>query len=720
MSVVESKSLLAKLLAEENISVQHRKTQTAYFNVKERVLVCPIMKDMPPELYDLLMGHEVGHALYTPAEGWHNVLSEDKRPNFKSFLNIVEDARIERFIKNKFPGIRPSFFKGYKNLLQRDFFGINNLEVQSLPLIDRVNLHFKLGAAVSVSFDSEEMPLVDMVDQAETWDDVVAAANALYEYAQQNPETPESSTSQNDEFDFSNDESEDFEASSSLDSDFDDSIEQDQNTDADPSDEDMDGIKGSSGESMYQPAPESITDRNFRQKERELVDDSCAPSVYVDLPTLNMTKRIVPYKVLLSHLENNLVSPGSNINPSEFSMSVAQFNEKNSRYINYLIKEFELRKNASQFSRAAVNKTGQLDMQKISKYRLSEDLFKRVTIVPQGKSHGLVLFLDLSSSMSRIFADTIEQLLIVTTFCRKANIPFLVYGFSDRPESFKQFCAEDATQLPLQSPVQNEIYMGPDNIYFHLKEYLSSSMSKLEYTNAMRNLLIMGGMITRGYKELMAQSERLYGTPLNAAIVASSQIVNNFRKVNKLEVVSTMFLTDGESNRESECYYSNNEGNIANFRSQVGYTFNYNTIITDKVSRNSVTITHNDILTKAYLLLAKKSTGANYIGFYIGQRGYTIGSLVREVVSTYLSNSPLTDAQKNEIRKQKFCALQGTGFDVYYIVTGDDIRVKETSISVSTDATKTDIRRAFMNTMNSRALNRVFLSRFCNTLCSQL
>ena len=63
MSLVESKSLLAKLLAEENLTVEHRKVATAYFEVKNRVLVCPILKDMPADLYDLLMGHEVGHAL---------------------------------------------------------------------------------------------------------------------------------------------------------------------------------------------------------------------------------------------------------------------------------------------------------------------------------------------------------------------------------------------------------------------------------------------------------------------------------------------------------------------------------------------------------------------------------------------------------------------------------------------------------------------------------
>ena len=37
-----AKSYLAKLLATENISVEHKKVQTAYFDVKSRLLVLPI------------------------------------------------------------------------------------------------------------------------------------------------------------------------------------------------------------------------------------------------------------------------------------------------------------------------------------------------------------------------------------------------------------------------------------------------------------------------------------------------------------------------------------------------------------------------------------------------------------------------------------------------------------------------------------------------------
>ena len=115
-----NKDVLAKLMATENITVIHKSVPTAYFDVKSRTLVCPILKgDMSPELTDLFMGHEVGHALNTPAEGWHDKVS-DKGMVFKGYLNVIEDCRIEKMIKSKYPGLRKSFYTGYKDLANRD------------------------------------------------------------------------------------------------------------------------------------------------------------------------------------------------------------------------------------------------------------------------------------------------------------------------------------------------------------------------------------------------------------------------------------------------------------------------------------------------------------------------------------------------------------------------------------------------------------------------
>ena len=64
----EIKSQLAKLLATEDILVEHKKVETAEFNVQTRVLTLPMWEKASGNVIDMLVGHEVGHALYTPIQ----------------------------------------------------------------------------------------------------------------------------------------------------------------------------------------------------------------------------------------------------------------------------------------------------------------------------------------------------------------------------------------------------------------------------------------------------------------------------------------------------------------------------------------------------------------------------------------------------------------------------------------------------------------------------
>jgi hypothetical protein len=52
---------------------------------------------MSGELYDLLMGHEVGHALYTPVEGWHDAVNH--RIVFGSFAPLDSNIWYEELIE---------------------------------------------------------------------------------------------------------------------------------------------------------------------------------------------------------------------------------------------------------------------------------------------------------------------------------------------------------------------------------------------------------------------------------------------------------------------------------------------------------------------------------------------------------------------------------------------------------------------------------------------
>ena len=111
----EIKSQLAKLLATEDLIVEHKQVETAKFNVGTRVLTLPLWEKASNTVYDMLVGHEVGHALFTPDRDWY---SEIEIP--PQFVNIVEDVRIEKLMKRKYAGLAKTFYHGYEELNDDD------------------------------------------------------------------------------------------------------------------------------------------------------------------------------------------------------------------------------------------------------------------------------------------------------------------------------------------------------------------------------------------------------------------------------------------------------------------------------------------------------------------------------------------------------------------------------------------------------------------------
>jgi hypothetical protein len=173
----EIKSQLARLLATEDLVVEHKKVETACFNVHTRVLTLPLWERASSGLYDMLVGHEVGHALFTPDEDW---MEEHKIP--QQFVNIVEDARVEKLMKRKYAGLAKTFFNGYKELHEDDFFSIVDEDVSTMNLADRANLYFKVGNFIPLDFNVEEKEIIDLIAATETFADALVAAKELYNY----------------------------------------------------------------------------------------------------------------------------------------------------------------------------------------------------------------------------------------------------------------------------------------------------------------------------------------------------------------------------------------------------------------------------------------------------------------------------------------------------------------------------------------------------------
>lgn len=296
---LDYKDIVGKLMSQENISIVHKPTsKTASFDLESRTLFLPEFANVSEDVYDLMIGHEVSHALNTPKQGWHKS-TEKRGANFKTFLNVVEDARIEKMIQRKFPGLKSSFKKGYKELYDMDLFGIrekSRKEINDMLLIDRLNLYFKLGQYQSgVSFKEEEQQYVEEMENLKTWKDVVKLAEKLFEYCkeemkekeqekeQQEESDPKSETGDNDlqgDFEQSSSEQEQNEKSEQEKPEKPDSEdinerinagEQNDNGSRQNSDDDSESKSNNDGSGGFSKSePMSLTDKHFRENEDKL------------------------------------------------------------------------------------------------------------------------------------------------------------------------------------------------------------------------------------------------------------------------------------------------------------------------------------------------------------------------------------------------------------------------------------------------------------------
>jgi len=551
-----NKDILAKLMATENITVIHKQVPTAYFDVKSRTLCCPVLKEeMSPELTDLFMGHEVGHALNTPLEGWHSAVSE-KGMTFKGYLNVIEDVRIEKKIKTKYPGLRRSFFAGYKELANNDFFGIRDTNIHELNLIDRINLFYKIGSVTNISFNQEEQTYINKCEKLETFEEVLELATELFERQEKLTEDnlksltdqevqdminemidneednqEEESDSMSVNTDQSEDEDEDEEgsdANSTSDSSSDDSEQESNSTDgSDSNNEDTskngqeskdetvrDGKEGgaSSRKKLEDELNKSISDEAFRNKEEELYDDNeYHEPTYFELPgKLKYENYIIDHKEIDTHFTKPDWN-GRSFDRTKVSTQVKTFMDSNKKIISYMVKEFEMKKAAADYKRSWSAKSGELDMSKLPFYQLKDDIFNRIQVTPEGKNHGVVMILDWSGSMCGSVKATVEQATLLSMFCRRLSIPFKLFAFSDSyrhqqyPESINNIGdydkKDEAKQLYNSNKMFGKEYKDVtwDLGSVKLLEVYNEKMSNKDFTHAVENWFQLADSIDNRY-----------------------------------------------------------------------------------------------------------------------------------------------------------------------------------------------------------------------------
>jgi hypothetical protein len=764
---VEQKSQLAKLMATENLRVEHQKIRTAKFDPKNRVLYLPVWQNMTGVLYDLLTGHEVGHALYTPAEGWHDVASDkSKGKHYKHFLNVVEDARIEKKVKRRYPGLKMSFQRAYMELMDRDFFGIADRNVNEMPFIDRLNIFTKSQySATYIQFNDEELDLVSKVENLETWEDVLRVTEEVYAYSKneqyqiQNQQLEFDDTDEEYEFsdEYSDEYSDDYdyeEDAGDQDGNGESSDESDESAEeGDEGDEggkQLNRDKESSDSYKDQFEPECKTDETFRQNETNLLDEKCKEYVYVNVPKPILENIITPAKrvhELISKFYfqgSNVYSPYggsyfySGINQEDVRKWVNEFKQKNERYIGLLVKEFEMRKAAKSFSKSKLSDTGDIDINKLSTYKFDDNIFRKVMLTPKGKNHGLVLLLDRSGSMSNNMAGSIEQILVLAMFCRKVNIPFVMYGFGDSVEAnlidtgFDYDSARTKTAKP--SFVKEEYCLAYDHVF--LREYLNSKMSNSEFSMAVRNMIILKKSYEGGRHARLPrpQSEELSNTPLTQAIYATGFVMRQFRKQYNLDLTSLVVVHDGDSDKTSAFWKTTEQTDYYGKKIvlQRKYSFNtksQNVILRDTEKKYEAKIEPNDYHDEELIAAMhwfKNTTDSKVFGFFItSDRISSVKSIIRYRFVTE-DGKPLNKVSKNDevnrtladtlfkkMKEEKFLSSNNLGYDSFYLILGgEELKIDSDELEIDGKITTGKLKNAFMKMNKRKAINRVLVSKF--------
>ena len=760
---LEVKSNLAKLLANENITIQHNNVKTASFDVKNRVLTLPIFKEKSGDVYDMLIAHECAHALWTPYEQWQGIDNAELR----SYVNVLEDCRIDLLIQAKYPGVVRNYQNGFDILEKQNFFGITGKDInKEFMIIDKINLRSKSLQRMPFIFTPEDNLWLAKVDALKTFDDVLVLAKELLDWQKEQVEQMQKLPDfdshpliksydlgdDEDDFDDEDDQQDgagDGEGNGSDTKESDDEADElndynnfgDQKAD-DEKDSNQSGDNGQSKEDIKSNEAKesdrfakgaggdgtmkklkSITDDSFTQKQEELQDKKSRGFRYGKIPTPNLGKdgNLTSWKTFLSDMEKYKVKnlkdySGTKSYVEYLDTQFKKFTKENKKTVMYLVKEFEMKKAATAYKRASTDKTGIIDPLKLPQYQYNEDIFKKLTIIPDGKNHGMMMLLDWSGSMSDVLFNTVKQLINLVEFCRKVNIPFEVYFFTSERSRWSE-----------EKPSTGFSHKNGDWFFedFHLVNCLSHRMNKKQADLALKTLFHMGMYFDDRYTwnrrnafdqdaDALAASNSygipnkyyLGNTPLNESLIYMDKLIPMFRKKYGIEKMTFITLTDGAGNSprgkifgsgkseyDDEEYYRQKVYQIGKSKFVGGYSDFTNNLLTH----------------------LQKEHKCNVIGFYVIKR------VKRWDIEKYINNyKDYSDKinQYNKLRKEltrdKAIAVNADGYNKFFILDGKKLAVESfdmNNVEVK-KGTPSELKRIFGKSMANRLVSRVVLNKF--------
>jgi hypothetical protein len=695
-----SLSIFARALATENLSFSFdSNATTASFDVKNRHLVMPVW-DVSETLQTMLVAHEIAHALWTPYEQSERLFKEAEQEGYNPEIlhricNTIEDVRIEKLMKKKYPGTRRDFFLGYREIVEKGLFNLASIDWSKTDMISRLNAHFKWGVPGFLTVplkNQDEAEVATLIDRVETFEEAFALAKAIYGMP-------------------------DMQASIQK-------ILEKQNA--------MGGEGTEEGEvTPSKGIGEDLAGSLKRKEGEECNSINLTVSRHTNTAYTVITTDSLIRTFQRCHHESAL---------EDVKETYRNFVKQSEAFVSQLAAQFDRRKAADEIRRERPKQTGMLNLDRLHQFRTHDDIFLSKIIKQDGKNHGIMFIMDLSGSMGSTLSNCYLQVLQLVWFCEKAKIPFEVYGFTDTDHPDYANAYQDERKEYNRKHGSTDPYLEnfvpsflphaktntPDTITIgdtRLVQFATSRDSKDKRESL---LAMLYGSICMGN---LCRPFRMGGTPTVEAINLISEHMERFVVENNIQIPTLMVVTDGCPNGVST------KGNFNNM------------ILND----NGVVTVRNDIFGTVHRMNGKDYTGldlpnivigsmvdamkqklnARIVGMYVGGQNLCERTFMQfcctrnEMAELYRSGSYTSiDSPRGQAAKKAYS--EGAlvvhpsvypGFDAFFLTRTP--RIVADADALKADGTFTKIRNNFVKTMGKRGCSRVFLSKYVDIVAGQ-
>ena len=678
MHMNTSLSIFAKALASENLSFSFsNKAETASFDVKSRHLVMPIWK-VSETVQTMLIAHEISHALWTPYELSRTLLDAAEAEGYKidklqRIANMIEDVRIEKLMKQKFPGTRRDFFLGYKEINDLDLFQFNTLDLSAMTLNSRLNIHFKWGVPgfIDVKLSEQEQEIAAMVDSVVTFEQCIELAKYLYGDPDADGKKQEVKDNNKGE-----------------------GLGNSSDGSQDPSfDKMMSGLASPKGSPL---ASTTVVIGGVKDLNRQIIS----------------TEQVLESFTIHPWLEETLD------NKPDLT-AYRTFVRESDAFVRQLVAQFERKKAADEIRRERPKQTGQLNLDRLHQYRTHDDIFLSKIVKKDGKNHGVIFMIDFSGSMQPTLQHAILQVLQLVWFCEKAKIPFEVFGFTDVCEQY--IPNQPGYAKWRQDSPANEANTCRNSMRYGSARLITLASSRDDAAKREQLLALVYESYVLGNRMVPAPL-RLSGTPTVESVAIASQFMKEWIVANNVQIPTLMVVTDGEPN-------GFNLVNDATDYTTYGDAGSLTVVnhVADTVTRTKIEYRDNlsNSVISTMLDSMRTKFGARIVGMFVGgNKALPTGIYNKFCIGRNENNSYMDHARyevASEIYKSEGCILAHSecseGYDEFFIIKTPQIVKDEDAIADS--GTFTKIKNTFIRTMGKRSCSRVFLSRYVDIVSGQ-